>query len=114
MKVKMSIATIALMLLFVPVSRAQAELEVLDFQGEVSFVDVHRSQIKVIGTDGEEFVYDVTEETEITYRDPETDETEELALSDIDVGETVHIKYSISDEANWASVIEVQPTSPVQ
>ena len=60
MKVKMSITTIALMLLFVPVSPTQAELEMLDFQGEVSFVDVHRRQIKVIGSDGEEFVFDVT------------------------------------------------------
>ena len=114
MKVRIVRWTTALLLLFVPVSIAQSDLEVLDFQGEVSFVDVSRSQITVVGSNGEEVVFDVTNETEITYTDPETDETEDLALSDIDVGETVRLKYSISDEANWAWEIEVQPAPPAQ
>jgi hypothetical protein len=112
MNMGMIIKVLALSFLLVPMSVAQPEVEILDFEGEVSFVDVSRSQITVVGSNGDELVFDVTEETEITYTDPETDETENLALSDIDVGETVSIRYSVSDETNLAWEIEVRPTPP--
>ncbi len=113
MNVKIIAKTLMLSFLLAPMSVGQPEHEVLDFQGEVSLVDVSRSQITVVASNGDEFVFEVTPETEITYTDPETDETEDLALSDLDVGEAVRIRYSDSDETNWAWEIEVLPTPPV-
>jgi hypothetical protein len=91
-----------------PTGFGHADMEVLEILGELTFVDYDRGQITVLSVDGKEAIFDITDETEIVYIDPDTEDEESMALEDLEPGFAVWIRYVVQDEANLAQTIEIR------
>jgi hypothetical protein len=107
MRKTLPLLSMALCSLTLVMGLAQPELELMEHYGDVTAVDLARGQISVFGG-GNEVLFDVTDETEIIYIDPETDLEEPLELSDLELGTMVLVKYSAEGNTNLAWRIEVR------
>jgi hypothetical protein len=87
----------------------QSDQELLEYLGKLTFVDYDQEQITVQSADGNEAVFEVSNETEIFYVDPETEEEEPMELKDLEPGFMMLIRYEIGKEESYlARTIEIR------